>query len=383
MSVCAYIGLAFGWKALEKSGDNLDKIAEKLFGGRYNAIYEDVAARLRAHTGGVPTNHDLEHAIRLSELTASLVLVRFYVDKLEEEQLRLGGRPPERRARIEYAAAARRYLHEQIGVRGAFKIQSNKALVDEIEANLDSALAARDSLSMRAGLEAACERVLQNITGGTENGEVKLTRPDDFAAFFRGEGTEDAPGWALIFLAFMREALKQNHKAEIAFVASRLGYLRASLPRLEAKSDELFELVSLMKGDMSDLRHSHSEMSGAISRILSIVQRQESYSTAAISFQSSIKIEIAINERGDLIIFHNKSFNEVPSEIEFNVDRSCLSLVMTGGFSCNIPLRNELCSYMMRSTQALMVLMEDENREPVEGGYLPLYVMKRQLGTPG
>ncbi|MBZ9922405.1 hypothetical protein LB579_32595, partial [Mesorhizobium sp. BR1-1-7] len=278
-----------GWKALENAGDILDKIGETLFGGRYQAIYEDVAARLRAHTGGVPANHDLEHAIRLSELTSSLVIVRLYIDKQEADQLRLGGRPPERRARIQFAKAARRYLHEQIGVRGTFRTQSNDDVVNEIEANLDGALSARDFLSVQASLDEACERVLQDVIVGTENGKVKLAAPDDFAVFFRGGGTENEPGWALIFLAFMREALKKNHKAEVSFVASRLGYLRHSLPRLESKCDELFELTGSIKRDTSDLKDMHLRMSSAISQILSIIQRRESYLIDEILFQFPIR----------------------------------------------------------------------------------------------
>ncbi|MBZ9985334.1 MULTISPECIES: hypothetical protein [unclassified Mesorhizobium] len=372
ISVCGYIGAVIGWKALENAGDILDKIGETLFGGRYKAIYEDVASKLRAHTGAVPANHDLEHAIRLSELTSSLVMVRMYVDTQEADQLRLGGRPPERRARIQFASAARRYLHKQIGLGGPFKLESNKDVVDEIETNLDGALSARDFAAVQASLDAACKRVLRDLIAGTEQGKDQLAVPADFASFFRGKATDDEPGWALIFLAFMREALKQNHKAEVAFIASRLGYLRNSLPKLEAKFDQFLQIANSIKNDTSNIKDD-------ISKILEIVQRRESYVIGGIQFEFPIKIEIAINDRGELIIFHSRPFNDDLSKLEFNMDENRLSLIMIKGFSCNIPIRSELSVFMRKSTQALMVLVNEEGGNLVEGDYVPLHVMKRYL----
>ena len=57
--------------ALEAAGD-------LLFNGAGRKALDEVSARLRAYVGAVPTNHDLEHALRLSMLTTSLVLVETF-----------------------------------------------------------------------------------------------------------------------------------------------------------------------------------------------------------------------------------------------------------------------------------------------------------------
>src|ERR1700730_3180475 len=101
--VLAGLGLT-GWSA-----DLLDKAADRLFDGAGKRILEEIQARFRAYTGSIPPNHDLEHAIRLAELSSTLVLLGIYGRKDEGYRFDTRGAdlPP-------FVPAARKWLHEQL-----------------------------------------------------------------------------------------------------------------------------------------------------------------------------------------------------------------------------------------------------------------------------
>ena len=91
---------------------------------------------------------------------------------------------------------------------------------------------------------------------------------------------------------------------------------------------------------------------------------------------TDMNVELAINDRAEAIVFHNKPFSRPVSWLEFDLDTSRLTFIMDNGDvrDFGIPVRPELARYMQNAFQVLMVQMSDENSEPVEGGYLPLMI---------
>jgi hypothetical protein len=99
-----------------------------LFDGAGKRILEETQARLRAYTGGIPPNHDLEHAIRFAELTSTLVLLEAYRRQNEGDRFDTRGAEPPR-----FIAAARKWLHDQIGLCPSLRVAVNDELVAELD----------------------------------------------------------------------------------------------------------------------------------------------------------------------------------------------------------------------------------------------------------
>ena len=89
-----------------------------------------------------------------------------------------------------------------------------------------------------------------------------------------------------------------------------------------------------------------------------------------------LDIEVAVNEKGKVVIFHNRPFKNEVSWFEFDLGSSKLDFVLDDGDIRNtgIPLRSEIAKYMQNSHQILMVLMDDETGEAKQGNYVPLVI---------
>ena len=89
-----------------------------------------------------------------------------------------------------------------------------------------------------------------------------------------------------------------------------------------------------------------------------------------------MKVELAINDRAEAILFHSKPFAKQLNWLEFDLDTSRLTFIMGNGESRDfgIPIRPELARYMQNAFQVLMVLMDEEIGKPVKGGYIPLMI---------
>jgi hypothetical protein len=85
-------------------------------------------------------------------------------------------------------------------------------------------------------------------------------------------------------------------------------------------------------------------------------------------------VELAINDRAEAIVFHNKPFVKDLSWVEFDLDTGQLTFVMDSGDIRDfmIPVKPELFRHMQNAFQVLFVLMDEQTGEPVEGGYIPL-----------
>ncbi len=227
--LAACVGLGAGSEA---AGELTRVALDLLFDGAGKEVMESLGARLHGAAGGVPTNHDLEHAIRLAELTSTLVLLDAARRQIDFDQFDTRGAalPP-------FIGAARRWLHAQIGSCPSFKTVPNEALVADLESQLDRALSVGGRGELRAMLKTAEQEVWDALLhGAADNGAGEP--PIEFRELFFGD-EKDKPGWSLVFQAFIREALKRNPHAEIAFVTTRLAAIRETLVRLEPKIDRI------------------------------------------------------------------------------------------------------------------------------------------------
>ncbi len=201
-------------------------------GGGKKAL-EWVETRLRAYSGGIPPNHELEHALRLAELTTSLVMVETYRREEAAEQaiLRSAQEPP-------FIAAARSWLHNQIGLSLDLTLRPNAALIEALEHELDRVLAEKDTTALRATLAGVEQQVWDDLAAAAlkKSGSAP---PDDFRELFFGRSAAGKPGSSVVLQAFVRESLKDHPRVQVAFITSRLAALRTIAARLEANIEVL------------------------------------------------------------------------------------------------------------------------------------------------
>jgi hypothetical protein len=72
------LGVGVTDKAAEKMVSVADAAVGKFFGKAGSQMLEEICSRLRAYSGSIPPNHDLEKALRLAELTSSLMVLEDY-----------------------------------------------------------------------------------------------------------------------------------------------------------------------------------------------------------------------------------------------------------------------------------------------------------------
>lgn len=93
---------------------------------------------------------------------------------------------------------------------------------------------------------------------------------------------------------------------------------------------------------------------------------------------ADMKVELAINDRAEAIVFHDKPFSRMLNWLEFNLDHNRLDFILDDGEVLNFGIRvqPELAKYMQNCYQVLIVLMDEEAGEAVEGDYVPLILHK-------
>jgi hypothetical protein len=213
-SILAGFGLS-GW-----SDDLLKKAAELLFDDAGRHLLKETQARLRAYAGDIPANHDLEHAIRYAELTSTLVLLEEYRRQDEGDRFDVRGAMPPT-----FIAAARKWLHQQLGLCPSLRLVANDELVAELDRLLDHSVTATRREEVREMLAEAEQQVWYQLKAGAAKNNGGQA-PAEFEKLFFGDDAEH-PGWSVIFVAFMREALKRNSTA----MGRRLAQARASACR--------------------------------------------------------------------------------------------------------------------------------------------------------
>ncbi len=88
------------------------------------------------------------------------------------------------------------------------------------------------------------------------------------------------------------------------------------------------------------------------------------------------KIDLVVNEGAKVAVFHNKPFKKPLSWLEFNLGTKQLDFVMDDGdirnFGTKIP--EDFATDMQNAHVVLMVLMDEETKEPDSGQYFPLII---------
>lgn len=89
-----------------------------------------------------------------------------------------------------------------------------------------------------------------------------------------------------------------------------------------------------------------------------------------------LKVELAINDRAEAIVFHSAPFRKKLSWLEFDLDSNRLDFIMNDGDIRNfgIPVHPELAKHMQNAFQVLMVQMDNKTGEKIEGNYYPLII---------
>ncbi|WP_235925065.1 tetratricopeptide repeat protein, partial [Roseomonas harenae] len=179
----------------------------------------------------------------------------------EDEEARFdnrGAAPPP------FIAAARRFLHEQLGLLPSLTFKDDPAVVATLEAAVDDALAgARQDSAAEVGRNLVAEAE-QAVWQELVNGAGGAPPPHEFKARFFSVDSE-APGWSACFLAFFREALKVNPRVEVAFVASRLAALKQSNTKID----------HLVRGIAGDTTAMHSLLGHVANEVATLHGKQD------------------------------------------------------------------------------------------------------------
>ncbi len=97
-----------------------------------------------------------------------------------------------------------------------------------------------------------------------------------------------------------------------------------------------------------------------------------------VTEDSPLKVEVAINDDGRVILFHNKVFRNDLSWLEFDLGTSELDFILDGGIvrDFGMPLDRSVSKHMHNSHQILTVLLDEETGDAKEGQYIPLILHK-------
>lgn len=93
-----------------------------------------------------------------------------------------------------------------------------------------------------------------------------------------------------------------------------------------------------------------------------------------VTDDNPLKIEVAINDEGKVILFYNKIFKNDLSWLEFDLKTNELDFVLDGGETRNfgMPLDRSVAKHMHNTHQVLAVLLDDATGNAKEGNYIPL-----------
>lgn len=92
--------------------------------------------------------------------------------------------------------------------------------------------------------------------------------------------------------------------------------------------------------------------------------------------ENHLDIEVAVNESGKVVVFHNRPFKDDIAWFEFDLGTCKLDFVLDDGDirDAGLPLGQDVAKYMQNSHQILMVLLDTDTGEAKEGNYIPLII---------
>lgn len=239
------------------------KAISMLYGQEIETLLASVKA---AGAQGTPINHDLERGIRLAQITASLVVVIAYAKEDEKDRADTRGVPPD-----PFIAPALAFLRGQAGLCAGLSVTPNNELVALLETGLNAALSEAgrgvESATTRTHRQIAEQEVWAELLAGAPGA---MPRDALRRRFFGEEGEE--PGWFACFIAFFREALKDNPKIRVPFFVGRiaeiLGQQRATLAllgRLRGEAAEGFDRIETkLDRNETEAERRHREVMEAI-----------------------------------------------------------------------------------------------------------------------
>ena len=234
MGLLATVLGAFGVsEAAGLVGPVLNRADHLLFDRFGSDALKDIQARLSGVLTDIPPNHDLENAIRLAGVTAGLILLQQVRSELHADQFDTRSAQP----LPPFLDEARRWLHDQLAIGAMLNGQTNATLLHELERELDAVLAARTPDTVRESLTDAETTMWRALTDGVA-AQGGGAAPDGFSDRFHGH-VAGKPGWTIILHALLREALKKDPDARIAFLTTRLGALSTAMPSLMTKIDTI------------------------------------------------------------------------------------------------------------------------------------------------
>lgn len=91
-----------------------------------------------------------------------------------------------------------------------------------------------------------------------------------------------------------------------------------------------------------------------------------------------LDIEVAVTEKGKVVVFHNRVFKKQIAWFEFDLGTNKLDFILDDGDlrDAGLPLTKDVAKYMQNSHQILMVYLDDDTGEAKEGQYIPLIIRK-------
>ncbi len=95
-----------------------------------------------------------------------------------------------------------------------------------------------------------------------------------------------------------------------------------------------------------------------------------------VTDDNPLNIEVAINEDGRVILFHDKVFKNDLSWLEFDLGTNELDFILDGGLMRNfgMPLDHSVAKHMQNTHQVLTVLLDEKTGNAKEGHYIPLII---------
>ncbi len=94
--------------------------------------------------------------------------------------------------------------------------------------------------------------------------------------------------------------------------------------------------------------------------------------------KNPLDIEVAVNEQGKVVVFHNRKFKQPVSWFEFDLGTYKLDFILDDGKmrDAGLPLTQNVAKYMQNAHQILMVFIDNDTGEATEGHYVPLILHK-------
>ena len=251
-----------GWLAGTMAGALTGSTTDRAFKGAVKGV-RDRLAGLR----GVPENHDIAQAVRVSQLQALERVVRDY---------RTRGRPewlaePHTRPEIFFDRALG-FTSRAIGRSRSFSVEQNIEVTEQLTTTVDGVLAppAHDGPALERSMAVGAlaeDAVLEELRRALEG----VTLPEGFESHFR-RGADSYPRFLDLFSAYIGEQIKSNDRFRAIFTTGQLS-------RLDGLAIETAELV----------RGIDARFGGALARIESAIDSQGAVLAAILAKVSADK----------------------------------------------------------------------------------------------